>query len=108
MLVAATLALLLAGGCAVYALLSWWQLRRSLDAAEALADVHMQSLNGRIASVEAAAQLPARRAEDLQAQIASLQRSVAEASYLLGLIPRERARLRRRLADILLPTERAR
>lgn len=103
-LIALVLALVLIAAAGAWAFAGWRRLRRSMDAAQALIDIHMESLNARIAAVEAAAQLPVAGSQKLQARIESLRVSIRELRYLLALVPRERLRLKRRLADIALPT----
>ena len=97
----ATLVVAMAAGAIRSGLRTW----RSARAGQALLDVHLAALEER-ADIAVARTTPvAERSEELTEAASKLSDSVRELRFLLDSIPRERRRTRRRILDVLLPTE---
>lgn len=89
----------------VYAIRAWRRTRRTMRAGRALLDVHLAALDSRAQAASSLTGPIADRGETLAATAASLQTSVRELRILLNAIPTERTRLRRRILDVVLPTD---
>lgn len=78
---------------------------RTARAGQALLDVHLAALEERAETAIAKTLPVAERSDDLSDAASQLSDSVRDLRCLLTSVPRERARTRRRILDVLLPTE---
>ncbi|MCB0877598.1 MAG: hypothetical protein KDC46_01265 [Thermoleophilia bacterium] len=103
-------------GCGIGALLvlaymgwrtrqDWRRVRLTQQAAVALVDVHADRV---LASIDEANERVGRVADDgeqLAESLAQLRGDVSRLKWLLEQVPQERARLKRAIGDLLLPTD---
>ncbi|MBC7460426.1 MAG: hypothetical protein H7287_03600, partial [Thermoleophilia bacterium] len=79
-------------------------LERTREPATALLDVHAERLMELTDTTRVHASTLGADGERVAASVAALQADVSHLRWLLDRIPEERARLRRMIIDILLPT----
>ena len=79
--------------------------RKTAHAAEALAGTHLDALDSRVNRALANLDPISDHSADLAESLESLQQAVQGLRTLVTSVPRERARFKRRLLDVLLPTD---
>jgi hypothetical protein len=82
----------------------WKRVRLTQEAAVALVDVHRDRLDAAIALANERTGVVADGGEELAASLAEMRADAAHLRWMLGRVPEERDRLRRELADLVLPT----
>jgi hypothetical protein len=83
---------------------TWRRARVTQEAAAALMDVHMSTLDESIRQLDGHAGAFADDGERLAEALAELRADVAHLRWMLGRIPAERERLVRELYELVLPT----
>lgn len=103
-LAAGSAAIVLNGVLLLVALRRWRTFRRTLDAADALVDVHLERMEQRTAVAGSALDATVASGGRLGAATSRFGASWSALSFLLGRVPEERRRLRAQLLDAVLPT----